>query len=130
MVGVLAVVIPGLGLVRAFAAPVALGDGGWNVALLAVGVGVGVLGWPVARLVGVVVGARSPATRLTALTPGLLLDATAQRRSRRNGWILLVVGIALFVVIGLFPRVLVERVGVIGWCSSPSRRSPCPWGPP
>ena len=113
VVGILAVVIPGLGLVRAFAAPVALGDGGWNVALLAVGVGVGVLGWPVARLVGVVVGARSPATRLTALTPGLVLDATAQRRSRRNGWILLVVGIALFVVIGLFPRVLVERVGVI-----------------
>ena len=113
VVGILAVVIPGLGLVRAFAAPVALGDGGWNIALLGVGVGVGVLAWPVARLVGAVVGARSPVTRLTALTPGLVLDAAAQRRSRRNGWILLVVGIALFVVIGLFPRVLVERVGVI-----------------
>ncbi len=113
VIGILALVIPGLGLVRAFAAPVALGGGGWNLALLGVGVGVGVLAWPASRLVGTAVGALSSTSRLSALTPGLTLDAAGQRRSRRNGWILLALGIVLFVSIGLFPRYLVEHVGVI-----------------
>ncbi|WP_377642006.1 hypothetical protein [Oryzobacter terrae] len=113
VLGVLVVVIPGLGLVRAFTAPVALGTGGWNVALLVLGLLTAVLTWPLALVLAHLLAARARPTTLTALIPGEELDAAGRRRSRRNAWVLLVLGIALFVGIGLQPREVTESLGVV-----------------
>lgn len=114
VLGVLVLVIPGLGLVRAFTAPVALGSGGWNLALLLLGAVGAVLTWPLARWVAGLLGRHAPEDLLVALVPGRVLGETSQQRSRLAGWLLLALGVALFVVLGLFPEGSAERLGVIG----------------
>ncbi|QKE84521.1 hypothetical protein [Arthrobacter sp. NEB 688] len=114
VLGVLVLVIPGLGLVRAFAAPVALGNGGWNIGLLVLGVVGSVLTWPVARWLAGLVGRYAPDDLLTALVPGRVMGETSQRRSRLAGWGLLALGVALFTLLGLRPEATADRLGVIG----------------
>ncbi len=113
VLGVLVVVIPGLGLVRAFTAPVALGTGGWNVALLVFGLLTAVVTWPLALVLARLVARRARPATLTALIPGEELDDGGRRRSRRNAWVLLTLGISLFVGIGLHPREVTEGLGVV-----------------
>lgn len=124
VLGVLVLVIPALGLVRAFSGPVALeGDGlasqsgalvgaswaaltpgQWHVLFLLVGLLAAVLTWPAARAVGLVLSRTLPRAWLIAFTPGLVLPGRAsQDRARFGGWVLLAAGIVVFVVVGLVP---------------------------
>ena len=123
VLGVLVLVIPSLGLVRAFSGPVALkGDGlvrqsvdllrhsgslraeDWHVLLLLVGLVAAVLTWPGAKAVGMLLGRVLPIPWLTVFTPGLVLPGKpSEDRARLGGWVLLAVGVATFVVVGLLP---------------------------
>lgn len=113
VLGALVLVVPGLGLVRAFTAPVALGERGWNVAFLVVGVLGAVLAWPATRLAGSLLARLGRPATLTALTPGEVLAAGSGNRARLGGWVLLAAGVLLFVVLGLHPRAVAEHLGVI-----------------
>ncbi|MBD3784975.1 MAG: hypothetical protein IE926_18835, partial [Micrococcales bacterium] len=114
VLGILVLVIPGLGLVRAFTAPVALGILGWNLVLLLAGVA-GTLGtFAAARWAGRWLGRVAPERMLVALVPGRVLDAVGRRRSRLGGWILLTCGVVAFVAVGLWPEPVAGALGVIG----------------
>ncbi len=113
VLGVLVMVIPSLGLVRAFVAPVALGRGGWNLAYLLVGLLGAVVSWLAVRVVGRWVAEGGPAKLLTALTPGLVLDSASATWSRRGAWGLLLAGVALFLLLGFMPAGVLAALGVI-----------------
>lgn len=112
LLGVLVMVIPSLGLVRAFVGPVALGRGGWNLVYLVAGVLGALVCWPAVRVVGRPVAEHAPAALRTALAPGLELDPAA-KWSRRTAWGLLLAGVALFVLLGFLPGWFIEALGVI-----------------
>ncbi|MBM6404073.1 hypothetical protein JQN72_07435 [Phycicoccus sp. CSK15P-2] len=113
VVAVLVLAIPALGLVRSFAAPVALGERGWSLACLLVGLLGALVVWPAALLVGQALARFAHPALLVALTPGAELDPAARGRARAVGWALLVGGVSLFVALGLRPRSFVTHLGVI-----------------
>lgn len=115
VLALLVLALPALGLVRAFVAPVALGNAGWNLAFLLFGAVAALGTWLLPALADRVLTARMPEGLVTALVPGREMSEGSASVGRVVCVGLLLGGVGLFLLIGFVPGWLVEYAGVTGF---------------